>query len=164
MEIERKWLVNGWPQGLVQTQEFQMRQGYIALRPTVRIRQESTAGGARYILCFKGKAGPDGLARQEIETAIDPELFARLEGLIAKPLIEKRQRRYALPDGLVLEVNLVDPGRPTCFWYAEVEFAAEAAARAWQPGPLAEYLCREVTGVSGQSMADYWQATRGKPE
>ena len=40
MEIERKWMVNGWPEGLPLKEEFAMRQGYISVRPTVRIREE----------------------------------------------------------------------------------------------------------------------------
>ena len=38
MEIERKWMVKGWPEGLPLKEEFAMRQGYISVRPTVRIR------------------------------------------------------------------------------------------------------------------------------
>ena len=162
MEIERKWLVDGWPQGLAEQKTIRMRQGYIALRPTVRIRSEACGGTVEHILCFKGKAGPDGLAREEIETAIDPALFARLEGLIGRPLVEKEQRRYPLAGGLVLEVNQVDSGRDTGFFYAEVEFSSIEAARAWQPGELAGYLGREVTAEPGRSMADYWRTTRGE--
>ena len=33
MEIERKWMVNGWPEGLPLKEEFAMRQGYISVRP-----------------------------------------------------------------------------------------------------------------------------------
>ena len=162
MEIERKWMVKGWPQGLVQTAEYRMRQGYINVRPTVRIREEALEGGrTEYVLCFKGPAGPGGLAREEIESAIEPELFARLERFIAKPLIEKQQRRYSLAGGLVLEVNRVDAGQPTEFWYAEVEYPTVEQARSWQPGALAEYLDDEVTGKPGQSMGAYWTATRG---
>ena len=45
MEIERKWMVNGWPEGenfpaLPLKEEFAMRQGYISVRPTVRIRED----------------------------------------------------------------------------------------------------------------------------
>lgn len=62
-------------------------------------------------------------------------------------MILKTQRRYALPGGLTLEVNLVDEGQPGCFWYAEVEFETEAQALAWKPeGTLAAYLSDEVTG------------------
>ena len=45
MEIERKWMVTGWPEGLPMEEEFAMRQGYISVRPTVRIREEALAGG-----------------------------------------------------------------------------------------------------------------------
>ena len=41
MEIERKWMVTGWPEGLPMEEEFAMRQGYISVRPTVRIREEA---------------------------------------------------------------------------------------------------------------------------
>lgn len=58
MEIERKWMVNGWPEGLPLKEEFAMRQGYISVRPTVRIREEALTGGkTRYVLCFKSAAG-----------------------------------------------------------------------------------------------------------
>ena len=63
MEIERKWMVNGWPEGenlpaLPLKEEFAMRQGYISVRPTVRIREEALKGGeTAYILCFKPASG-----------------------------------------------------------------------------------------------------------
>lgn len=164
MEIERKWLVKGWPEGLAEAVTYRMRQGYVSLRPTVRIREEAAPGGTRWVLCFKGKAGPGGLSRQEIETDIDPELFGRLEAFIGLPLIEKEQRRYPLPGGLMLEVNAVDPTRDTAFYYAEVEFEREEQAKAWQPGALKSYLANEVTSQPGQSMAAYWAATRGDME
>lgn len=162
MEIERKWLTDGWPQGLEEQRRILMRQGYITTRPTVRIRSEASGDVTEYVLCFKGVAGPDGLAREEIETNIDPELFAKLEAFVGRPLIEKEQRRYALPGGLTLEVNQVDRGQPGEFFYAEVEFPTKEAALAWQPGELGEYLSDEVTGKPGQSMAAYWTETRGE--
>ena len=73
MEIERKWMVKGWPEGLPLREEFAMRQGYISVRPTVRIREEALTGGRTdYILCFKSGGG---LAREEIERSIDKELM-----------------------------------------------------------------------------------------
>ena len=148
MEIERKWMVNGWPEGLPLKEEFAMRQGYISVRPTVRIREEALTGGkTRYVLCFKSGGG---LAREEIERDIDPALFNDL-------------RSYLLPDGAVLEVNHVDEGQPTEFWYAEVEYPTVEAARSWQPAAvgLADYLSDEVTDQPGQSMGAYWEQTRG---
>ena len=146
MEIERKWMVKGWPEGLPLREEFAMRQGYISVRPTVRIREEALTGGRTdYILCFKSGGG---LAREEIERSIDKELFDDLEyKIIAKPLIPKLRRSYTLPDGSVLEVNHVDEGQPTEFWYAEVEYPTVEAALAWQPEScgLGDYLKDEVT-------------------
>lgn len=161
MEIERKWMVAGWPEGLPLAEEFTMRQGYISVRPTVRIREEALTGGdTAYILCFKSEGG---LAREEIETPISKPLFDQLaEKIIGLPLIQKVRRGYALPGGLTLEVNHVDAGQPGEFWYAEVEFAATDAALRWQPASagLAGYLAREVTGQPGQSMGAYWEETR----
>lgn len=163
MEIERKWMVAGWPEGLPLTEEFAMRQGYISVRPTVRIREEALrGGGTQYILCFKSAGG---LAREEIERPIDKALFDELaQKIIAKPLIAKVRRSYALPDGRTLEVNHVDEGLPTAFWYAEIEYPTIEAARGWQPAAcgLAAYLDDEVTGQPGQSMGAYWEQTRGQ--
>ena len=162
MEIERKWLVGGWPAGLPLVEEFTMRQGYISVAPTVRIREEAKTGGeTAWVLCFKSAGG---LAREEIERPIDQALFDELAAkIIAKPLIEKVRRTYLLPDGRHLEVNHVDAGQPGAFWYAEVEYPTVAEAEAWTPAgaALAAYLADEVTGQPGQSMGAYWARTRG---
>ena len=164
MEIERKWMVLDWPRGLRPVRTHIMDQGYLCVRPTVRIRREALEGGpTALVLCFKGAPDPTGLSRPEVETEIGPELFAQLEALIGKPLIRKERRSYLLPEGLVLEVNEVDPGQPDGFFYAEVEFPTEQAARAWDPAScgLGRYLADEVTGRPGASMGEYWEKTRG---
>ncbi len=163
MEIERKWMVNGWPEGLPLLETYRMDQGYISVRPTVRIRREALEGGeTKLILCFKGAPGTDGLSRQEIETEIDDELFGKLEALIAMPLIRKVRRTYLLPDGNHLEVNCVDEGMATAFWYAEIEYRTEDEARSWNPScaGLEDYLKDECTGKPGSSMGAYWERTR----
>ena len=161
MEIERKWLVDGWPAGREAARVYEMAQGYLAVRPTtVRIRREAERGGrTAHILCFKGRGG---LVREEIETPIDAALFSRLCALIGCPLIHKERRDYPLGGGLTLEVNSVDEDAPTAFFYAEVEFSTEEAARAWSPADagLAGYLADEVTARSGVSMGAYWERTR----
>lgn len=163
MEIERKWMVKGWPDGLQLLETYQMDQGYISVKPTVRIRREALQGGkTSLVLCFKGAPGADGLSRQEIETEIDEELFSKLETLIGKPLIRKERRTYLLLDGHHLEVNLVDEGLPTAFWYAEIEYESEEEARSWdcKTVGLKDYLEDDCTGKPGSSMGDYWQETR----
>ena len=164
MEIERKWMVTDWPRGLRPVRTHIMDQGYLCVRPTVRIRREALEGGpTALVLCFKGAPDPTGLSRPEVETEISPELFAQLEELIGKPLIRKERRSYLLPEGLVLEVNEVDPGQPGGFFYAEVEFPTEQAARAWGPAScgLGRHLAGGVAGQPGASMGEYWEKTRG---
>lgn len=137
MEIERKWLVTGWPKHLKAEKIYQMDQGYIALNPTVRIRKEDQENGpCHYVLCFKGHGG---LAREEIETDIDPDLYQKLCRFIGQPLIHKERRDYPLKDGLTLEVNLVDQGQPSSFFYAEVEYPTKENALSWRPD--ADGLC-----------------------
>ena len=163
MEIERKWNVSGWPDpslGLEMTEEYEMRQGYVNVRPTVRIREEAERDGATaYILCLKSQGT---IAREEIEIEISHDTFEEIEKMIGIPLIRKTRRTYALPDGLNLEVNHVDAGLPTEFWYAEVEYESLEQARAWDPGAagLSDYLEEDVSEEPGQSMGAFWEVTR----
>ncbi len=166
MEIERKWMVKGWPEeslGLALIKEHEMQQGYLSTTPTVRLRKEAEAGGGtEYILCFKSSGG---LVREEIELPLPEDTFADIaKKILIKPMIPKLRRSYALPEGLVLEVNEVDKGAPTAFFYAEIEFPRVPMALAWQPASdaLAAYLSCEVTHEKGQSMAEYWRQTRGE--
>ena len=161
MEIERKWMVSGWPEMQLPfvTEQF-MRQGYISVGPTVRIREETETGGkTEYIVCFKSRGT---LARKEIEISVPEEKFRELEDLIGLPLIPKLRRSYQLSGGLTLEVNHVDEGMPTEFWYAEVEFGSIEEAENWDPASdgLARYLSDEVTRDPSQTMGAYWQKTR----
>ena len=170
MEIERKWMVKGWPEGqlpLVRVQR--MRQGYVSVRPTVRIREEADipveAGRPErtaYVLCLKSAGTDNGLSRMEIEMEIPKDKFRQIEEMIGKPMIEKRRQSYRLPDGLLLEVNHVDEGLPTEFWYAEVEFETVDQARSWEPSAvgMGEYLSDDVTAEPDSSMGAYWEATR----
>ena len=170
MEIERKWMVQNWPPaGLEMIRQQRMRQGYVTVRPTVRIREETDLpvtpgdqGRTAYILCLKSASTDDGLARTEVEMEIPKETFGEIEAMIGKPLIEKTRRTYRLPGGLSLEVNQVDRGLPTEFWYAEVEFGSVEQAKGWKPeaAGLGDYLSDDVTGQPGSSMGAYWEETR----
>lgn len=167
VEIERRWMVGGWPKdfGFPLLKEEAMRQGYVTVKPAVRIREESlqhtsdTTGGTAFMLCLKSGTG---LVRKEVEFPIDKQYFDRIEDLIGLPLIVKMRRTYVLPDGAHLEVSRVDEGLPSEFWYAEVEFDTAEAAEAWKADAvgLGAYLSNEITDQPGQSMAAYWAQTR----
>ena len=163
MEIERKWMVNGWPAPGKDTlpllaTEYQ-EQGYVHTQaPIVRVRLEARSDEEGTPARSDGDETSGSvtqavresitdehahhvlcfksagyLAREEIEIELSKEDFVRLSGLIGQPLIRKVRRIYQLPGDLELEVNLVDEGLPTEFMYAEVEFSSEEQARAWDP-------------------------------
>ena len=161
VEIERKWFVEGWPgMELPLLYEQSMEQGYISVRPTVRIRREEKTGEEPlYILCFKSAGG---LVRKEIEFPVEKEIYDGLKDLMGYEPVEKVRRSYEIPGGLILEVNHVDEGRDTEFWYAEIEFESEEKALAFLPEAegLSGYLEEEVTGDPGKTMGAYWNATR----
>ena len=153
MEIERKFILDRMPP-LPVTERSEMYQGYISTNPTVRIRSKQVNGKTGYRLCFKGEGT---LCREEIEIDIPKDKFDALASLIGKPLIYKVQTKLDLGNGLTVEYNEVEKDRETGFCYAEVEFATEKQALAFDPP---DFLGREVTGVDGFSMGDYWRRTR----
>ncbi|HIR57781.1 MAG TPA: hypothetical protein IAA54_08925, partial [Candidatus Gallacutalibacter pullicola] len=114
MEIERKFLVDRFPEGLPLLKEAVVYQGYLCTHPTVRIRSTETADGVSYVLCFKGKGT---IARQEIEMDLTKEQFFQLKDLLPAPMIRKDYKVYALPDGHKLECSLVDQGSPSEFMF-----------------------------------------------
>ena len=145
-EIERKWLIDGFPP-LPCQRESVVQQAYLSFHPAVRIRK-NPASSAPYTLTIKS-AGT--LTRTEVELPLTESQYNALLPIAAAGAT-KRHCCYALPGGLVLECSLVDEGAPTSFYYAEVEFESEAAARAFVPPP---YLGREVTEDPGFTMAEY---------
>ena len=150
MEIERKFLISGFPEGLPLLGEAVLEQGYLCTEPVVRIRSKEQDGRTTYRLCFKGEGR---LVRQETELDLTAEQFAELQNLLRAPMVRKDFRVYALPGGERLECSLVDGA----FFYAEVEFPTVEAARAFTPPA---FLGREVTEEAGFSMSDYWKTRR----
>ncbi|MBR5485467.1 MAG: CYTH domain-containing protein [Oscillospiraceae bacterium] len=150
MEIERKFLIDGFPNLPVLSQAV-MEQGYLTTEPVVRIRSKKTQDGVNYKLCIKGKGT---LVREEIETPITQEVFEKIKRFIGVPLIRKEFREYSLPDGLILEVSCVDEGEPTQFYYAEVEFDSVEAANKFTPP---EFLGKELTEDPTFTMSHHWR-------
>ncbi len=162
MEIERRWLMDGFPdqtgpEAPVFLAEIEKAQGYLATAPVVRIRSEYTAAQDKWehILCVKGQGT---LAREEIETPLTADIFEKLAAFIGRPLITKRTRLYRLPAGHILECSLVDEGLPSAFYYAEVEFDSVEEATAFA---APNFLGPEKTMDRAFSMKSYWESTRG---
>jgi adenylate cyclase len=151
MEIERKFLIDRFPDNLTLIFEAVVHQGYISVDPVVRIRSMEQAGELDYVLCFKGEGT---LVREEIEISITEEKFLALKKLLKAPMIRKDYRVYQLPNGLKLECNLVDKGEPDEFMYAEVEFDTIEHALSFKPP---SFLGKDVTEVGSYAMAAYWE-------
>ena len=156
MEIERKWAIEGFPAGLPQIDAARMEQRYLTTRPVVRIRREERGEKVSRILCIKG---PGTLAREEIELSIPEETYDRIAALIGHPPIVKAYRAYRLPGGEKLEVSRVSGATDAPFYYAEVEFATLAAAKAFVPPA---FLGEELTDRPGSSMGALWESRYGR--
>lgn len=151
MEIERKFWITEFPTEYPEIVHLETEQGYLYTEPyTVRIRRSTNCqtGTSTYILCIKSKGT---LSRHEVETAIEPEQFDELSGMLDRPLVHKNYHAYRLPDGHILECSVVDHG---VFSYAEVEFESEEAANAWEPLPC---LGKELTYDRRFTMGSYYQ-------
>ena len=155
-EIERKFLIDAFPDDLPLLHTQRVFQAYLSLEPEVRLRRAEQDGQvtARSLTIKSG----GGLVRREVRIDLSKEQFDALAELIPQPFISKDYRVYRLPGGLELECSLVDEGTDTAFLYAEIEFPSGEAAKAFPPLPLFK---QEVTENPAYRMNRYWKETRG---
>ncbi len=155
LEIERKFLMDGFPFGLDIISEVDIEQGYVSIDPEVRIRKavDKKTGKAEFRLTIKG----DGeLTRTEIETDIEEGFYYDMVDFLGVTMITKDYKKYKLGEWR-LEVSCVDAGTGREFYYGEIEFPTEADARAFDPP---KYLGREITFSEDYKMKNYWKRTR----
>jgi CHAD domain-containing protein/CYTH domain-containing protein len=142
-EVERKYLLNGLPEGLRRDASKEILQGWIpGERIHERLRRiESAEGQVSHRRTLKlGR----GLSRVEIEKALDADLFQRMWPLTQGKRVHKR--RYVFEQqGLVWEV---DEFLDRELFLAEVELPSPRI-RPPIPAWLTSHLVREVTGESG---------------
>lgn len=172
MEIERKWLLKRLPDAPCREKSTSY-QAYVSVKPVVRIREQGVpSGGAAgtgldYRMTVKGKGG---IAREEIEFPITAEQYRDiLRAIGGPPPIRKDDYYYDLADCCDvsvladptegLRVDIVDPGTPDSFLYAEVEFKTEEAARAFS-FPFPECEAVDVSEDHTWKMNNYWARTR----
>lgn len=173
-EIERKWLVTGWPTGLILKEHHLVHQGYLYVNEEAEVRMIARFDFDTYNAMYSApnklkltiKLG-NGLVRDEHEVVLQPEQFQRLaQGICGEPII-KEFRIYEQPIAPfqtgcgVIEISHVDPGSKSGFMYHEVEFASETAANVYEPcDSIRAILDHEVTGDSYWNMKNYWLRTR----
>lgn len=155
LEIERKFLIDGFPIGLTLLKHVEMEQGYLCVEPEIRIHKavDVNTGQIDVRLTLKGNGE---LTRDEIITDIKEDFYYDAMGLMGVKAIIKEYRAYKLGPW-VLEVAHVDPGSQNAFFYAEIEFPTEQDAKAFTPP---KYLGREITFNEDYKMKNYWKRTR----
>ena len=95
LEIERKFLMDGFPIGLEILSEVEIEQGYLSFDPEVRIRKamDKHTGKEEYRITIKG----DGdLTRREIETNITSDFYYDAVDFLDVNMIQKDYKKYKL--------------------------------------------------------------------
>ena len=113
MEIERKFLIKTLPENLESYPCRHLAQGYLCVKPVVRIRKDNE----KYELTYKSGGM---MARMEYNLPLTDQAFEHLKTKIDGRLIEKR--RYMIPlDPYTIELDIFD-GDLAPLIIAEVEF------------------------------------------
>lgn len=155
LEIERKFLIKGFPVGLQMLRHVEMEQGYLSIDPEIRLHRatDMATGKSECWITLKSEGE---LVRNEYATRIDENFYFDATDFMNAAMIQKEYRSYKLGPW-VLEVSHVDPGTPRAFFYAEIEFPTEKDARDFD---VPNYLGREITFNEDYKMKNYWKATR----
>lgn len=156
LEIERKFLMDGFPFGLDIISEVEIEQGYVSIDPEVRVRR-SVDKKTGEVQCYITIKGEGTLTRTEIETEIDENFYYDVADFMGVAMITKDYKKYKLGEWK-LEVACVDAGTPREFFYGEIEFPTEEDAKNFDPP---KYLGREITFSEDYKMKNYWKRTRG---
>lgn len=154
MEIERKWLVTKFPEGIEPDEWLNVEQFYISTEPEVRLRWcEAPIGENRipYRICIKGNGT---LSREEYQSAVTKEFYEGCRAFVNQSPIKKSFATYHI-DGYEIGIALVD----NSWMYAEVEFNSEDEARAYE-FPWPDIIQCEVTDDLPYKMKNYWSRTR----
>ena len=155
LEIERKFLMDGFPIGLELLSEVEIEQGYISFDPEVRIRRarDLRTEKEEYRITMKGNGD---LAREEVETDISADFYYDAAVFLSGRVIKKDYKKYKFGPWK-LEVALVDSGTSWEFYYAEIEFPTEQEARDFV---VPDFFGEEITYNEDYKMKNYWKRTR----
>ena len=130
-------------------------QGYISVEPEVRLHwaKDLESGKENYRLTLKGNGT---LSRREVITDVSHDFFEEAKKMLPAEMIEKLYRKYRYGN-LFLEVCHVDADTEHGFFYGEIEFESEEAAKAFV---APAWLGEDVTYDENYKMKNYWKRTR----
>ena len=157
LEIERQFLMSGFPTDLELLHEVEIEQGYVSIEPEVRIHRamDKSTGENEFWLTLKS----DGdISRTELKTKIDETFYKETVKFIQVPMIKKDYKSYRF-GAWMLETACVDADTPNAFYYGEIEFPTAEEAMAFE---VPEFFGKEVTFDNSYKMKNYWKKTRLK--
>jgi CYTH domain-containing protein len=162
VEIERKWLVSGFPDGVQPIGRYLIKQSYLIAESDgaeVRLREcinlwDNQPQMSPYKMTIKSHGD---IARDEFEIELTKEQYEKLFKQIDpnKKPIEKYYAKYEV-DGRVVEISEVDGE----FYYAEVEFPAADVDFLTYEFPWQEIIIEDATLDPDFKMKNYWLKTR----
>ena len=121
MEIERKFKVKRLPENLDECKKNEIEQGYLCIKPTVRIRKSND----RYTLNYKWKdpniKEKSAIQNIEYEMPLTEQNYKILFNKVENNMIIKTRYSIKLDDGLNVELDVFH-GKLEGLIFAEVEF------------------------------------------
>ena len=161
MEIERKWLVAGFPKNWPHKTHCYIFQTYISSYNDCEIRvrycEPAIDHKGKTISPYKFTYKSGGtLKRLEVEKELTASEFNELKQTVPYPAIFKDFYTFQF-DGKSIEISRVDNN----FYYAEVEFNNQLEAEAFE-FPWSDLVIKEVTEDEKYKMKDYWRKSRIK--
>ena len=141
MEIERKFAVMKLPDNLEQYEKEEIEQGYLCIKPTVRIRKANDEYTLNYKWKQKGLEEKVAIQNIEYTMPLTKENYEVLLNKIENNLIKKDRFKIPINDGLTVELDVFH-GHLEGLVFAEVEFPdIETAENFNKPNWLGKDLC-----------------------
>lgn len=141
MEIERKFAVVKIPNDLEKYEREEIEQGYLCIKPTVRIRKSNDEYTLNYKWKQKGLEEKVAIQNIEYTMPLTQENYEILLKKIENNLIIKDRYKIPIKDGLTVELDVFH-GHLEGLVFAEVEFPdIESAENFDKPDWLGKDLC-----------------------
>ena len=162
-EIERKWLVSGFCDDVLEYKLYEVEQSYLVSDKNLEVRIRKCTpkndfacfdNTKPFLLTIKGSGN---LVRTEVNISISEEKYNSLVKLLpnnSSP-IYKKMRVFDFC-GFRIDWSFVDSD----FYYAEVEFDSVEKAESYV-FPWSELVIREVTYDKNFKMKNYWKSKGG---
>lgn len=141
MEIERKFAVVKIPENLEKYEKEEIEQGYLCIKPTVRIRKSNDEYTLNYKWKQKGLEEKVAIQNIEYTMPLTEANYNILLNKIENYLIKKDRYKIPINDGLTVELDVFH-GNLEGLVFAEVEFPnLEVAENFNKPEWLGKDLC-----------------------